>query len=47
MSTEAIISELQDTVEYFCGLYDDNGELKGRALESLKMHWKGLRYSTL
>lgn len=32
MSREAIVSELQDTVEYFCGL----GELEGRALQSLK-----------
>ena len=33
---EIIVSELQDTVEYFCGLYEENKELKGRALESLK-----------
>ena len=33
---EIIISELQDTVEYFCGLFEESGELKGRALESLK-----------
>lgn len=33
---EIIVSELQDTVEYFCGLYEEDKELKGRALESLK-----------
>lgn len=33
---EIIVSELQDTVEYFCGLFEDKGELKGRALESLQ-----------
>ena len=33
---EIIVSELQDTVEYFCGLFEDRGELKGRALESLQ-----------
>ena len=33
---EIIVSELQDTVEYFCGLFEENGELKGRALESLQ-----------
>lgn len=33
---EIIVSELQDTVEYFCGLFEESGELKGRALESLK-----------
>lgn len=33
---EIIVSELQDTVEYFCGVYEYEGVLKGRALESLK-----------
>ena len=33
---EIIVSELQDTVEYFCGLYEEDKELKGKALESLK-----------
>ena len=33
---EIIVSELQDTVEYFCGVYEYEGILKGRALESLK-----------
>ncbi len=33
---EIVVSELQDTVEYFCGLFEESGELKGRALESLK-----------
>lgn len=33
---EIIVSELQDTVEYFCELFEEKGELKGRALESLK-----------
>ena len=33
---EIIVSELQDTVEYFCGVYEYEGVLKGRALENLK-----------
>lgn len=33
---EIVVSELQDTVEYFCGVYEYEGVLKGRALESLK-----------
>ena len=33
---EIIISELQDTVEYFCGLYEEVGELKGNALKDLQ-----------
>lgn len=33
---EIIVSELQDTVEYFCGLYEEIGELKGNALKDLK-----------
>ena len=33
---EIIVSELQDTVEYFCGLFEENGELKGNALKDLK-----------
>ena len=33
---EIIVSELQDTVEYFCGLFEEKGELKGNALKDLK-----------
>lgn len=33
---EIIVSELQDTVEYFCGLFEEIGELKGDALKDLK-----------
>jgi hypothetical protein len=33
---EIIVSELQDTVEYFCGLYEEDKELKGNALKDLK-----------
>ncbi len=33
---EIIVSELQDTVEYFCGLFEEQGELKGNALKDLK-----------
>ena len=33
---EIIISELTDTVEYFCGLYEEVGELKGNALKDLQ-----------
>lgn len=33
---EIIVSELQDTVEYFCGLYEEDKELKGNALKDLQ-----------
>ena len=33
---EITVSELQDTVEYFCGLFEEKGELKGNALKDLK-----------
>lgn len=33
---EIIVSELLDTVEYFCGLFEEIGELKGNALKDLK-----------
>ena len=33
---EIIVSELQDTVEYSCGLFEEKGELKGNALKDLK-----------
>ena len=33
---EIIISELTDTVEYFCGLYEEVGELKENALKDLQ-----------
>lgn len=33
---EIIVSELLDTVEYFCGLFEESGELKGNALKDLK-----------
>ena len=33
---EIIVSELLDTVEYFCGLFEEKGELKGDALKDLK-----------
>ena len=33
---EIVVSELQDTVEYFCGLYEENKELKGNALKDLQ-----------